>query len=135
VDGTVDWAAVHTYDYHYQGTGNWPFNTAYAAHYGLDASVRQYADLRGVERWIKRGVPVVVSIAWNKMDGADIKKTNGHLLVVRGFTAGGDVIVNDPASPDDASVRHVYQRDQFEYNWLSASNGIVYVIKPYSIPG
>lgn len=135
VDGSVDWAAVHTYDYHYQGTGNWPFNTAYAAHYGLDSSVRQYADLRGIERWIKRGVPVVVSIAWNKMDGADIKKTNGHLLVVRGFTASGDVIVNDPASPDDATVRHVYQRDQFEYNWLSASNGIVYIIKPYSIPG
>ena len=30
----------------------------------------------------------------------------------------GDVIANDPASPTDAEVRHVYRRDQFEHDWL-----------------
>jgi hypothetical protein len=54
---------------------------------------------------------------------------------VRGFTASGDVIANDPASPTDASVRHVYRRDQFERDWLNASAGIVYLIKPYWITG
>jgi hypothetical protein len=138
VDGSVDWAAIHTYDKNYDGTGNWPFNTAYASHYGLDGSVRQYDSLVPVEYWIRRGVPIVVSIAWNNkaknphlhLDGADITSTGGHLMVVRGFTASGDVIANDPASPTNKAVRHVYKREQFEFLWLHASAGIVYVIKP-----
>ncbi len=142
-DPTVDWAALHTYDWNYGGTGNWPFNAAYASHYGLDGSVRQYNSLVGLEGWIKKGVPVVVSIAWNNkskdphmhLDGSDIKSTGGHLMVVRGFTKDGDVIANDPASPTDAQVRHVYKRIQFEYLWLHASNGMVYLIKPYRIAG
>lgn len=142
-DPTVDWAALHTYDWNYDGTGNWPFNAAYASHYGLDGSVRQYDSLVGLEGWIKQGVPVVVSIAWNNkskdphmhLDGSDIDSTGGHLIVVRGFTADGDVIANDPASPTDSQVRHVYKRAQFEYLWLHASNGMVYLIKPYGIPG
>ncbi|MGI8699867.1 MAG: C39 family peptidase [Nocardioidaceae bacterium] len=136
-DGAVDWAAIHTFDKNYDGTGNWPFNTAYAAHYGLDASVRQYDSLNALEYWVKRGVPTVVSIAWNNnsknqrmhLDGADIDSTGGHLMVVRGFTADGNVIANDPASPDNAAVRHIYQRDQFEFLWLHASAGVVYLIK------
>jgi hypothetical protein len=135
-DGSVDWAAIHTYDKNYDGTGNWPFNTAYASHYGLDGSVRQYDSLVPLEYWIKRGVPIVVSIAWNNksknphfhLDGADIDSTGGHLIVVRGFTASGDVIANDPASPDNKAVRHVYDRQQFEFLWLHASAGVVYVI-------
>jgi hypothetical protein len=134
---------VHTYDYAYKGTGNWPFNTAYASFYGLDGSVRQYDSLVPLERWIERGVPIVVSIAWNNndsnplndLDGASISSTRGHLMVVRGFTADGDVIANDPASPSDGAVRHVYRRPQFEYDWLHASDGTVYVIKPYRIGG
>ncbi|HVQ43496.1 MAG TPA: C39 family peptidase [Candidatus Saccharimonadia bacterium] len=142
-DPQVDWAAIHTWDIGYEGTGNWPFNTAYASSYGLDGSVRQYASLRDIESWIKRGVPIVVSIAWNNTDaspdndltGAPIAKTGGHLMVVRGFTAAGDVIAGDPAAPANSSVRRVYQRSQFERDWLNASTGTTYVIKPSSIRG
>jgi Peptidase_C39 like family len=142
-DGSVDWAAIHTYDRNYDGTGNWPFNTAYASHYGLDGSVRQYDSLQALEYWVKRGVPSVVSIAWNNkshnkrlhLDGADIDSTGGHLIVVRGFTGNGDVIANDPASPDNKSVRHVYRRDQFEFLWQRASAGVIYLVKPYRIAG
>ena len=31
-------------------------------------------------------------------------------MTVIGFTADGDVIANDPASPDDTAVRRVYKR-------------------------
>jgi hypothetical protein len=55
-------------------------------------------------------------------------------MVVSGFTAEGNVIANDPASPDDPSVRHVYDRAQFEDAWMNASGGIVYVIHPASVP-
>lgn len=136
-DGQVAWAAVNTWDYVYEGAGNWPFNTAYASEYGLDASVRQYSTLRAVEYWVRRGVPVVTSINWdntdadptNDLDGSSITGTDGHLMLVVGFTSRGDVIANDPASPSNAAVRHVYRRDQFERNWLRASDGTTYVIQ------
>ncbi|WP_147455892.1 peptidase C39 family protein [Nocardioides mangrovicus] len=140
VDGVVDYAAIHVFDQAYDGAGNWPFNTAYASAYGLDGSVRQFASLRPVEEQVKRGVPVVVSIAWDNTDsdssndltGSSITGTDGHLVVVGGFTASGDPIVYDPASPSDAEVRHVYQRSQFERDWLTASDGTTYVIAPGS---
>jgi hypothetical protein len=130
-DPWVDFTARAVYDYHYQGAGNWPFNTAYAASRGLVSDVTQLRDLAQAESFIKAGIPLVASIAFtsNKLDGA-IKSTNGHLVVIVGFTGDGDVIVNDPASPDDASVRHVYDREQFERAWIPASGGIVYVDRP-----
>lgn len=53
-------------------------------------------------------------------------------MVVIGFTADGDVIANDPAAPDDATVRRVYPRAAFENVWLrkSGSGGIVHIVHP-----
>jgi hypothetical protein len=39
-------------------------------------------------------------------------------MTVIGFTAEGDVIANDPASPSDAAVRRVYKRREWENIWL-----------------
>jgi Peptidase_C39 like family len=132
-DPWVDYTARYVYDYHYKGAGNWPFNTAYASERGLVGDVTQLRNLAEAEPFIKTAhIPLVASVAWNsnKLTGADIKSTNGHLLVIRGFTANGDVIANDPASPSDAAVRHVYNREEFERAWIPASGGIVYVIRP-----
>ena len=132
-DPQVDYTARYVFDYHYDGAGNWPFNAAYAAGRGLVADVTQLHDLREAEAYIRAGIPLVASIAFtsNKLGGADIKSTNGHLGVIVGFTAGGkQVIVDDPASPTNAAVRHVYDREQFERAWIPASGGIVYVIRP-----
>jgi hypothetical protein len=130
-DPEVDYAARYVYDYHYQGAGNWPFNTAYAAERGLVSDVTQLHNLREAEPFIADGIPLVASVAWNsnKLDGG-IKSTNGHLMVIGGFTATGDVIAYDPASPDNGAVRHVYDRRQFEKAWIPASGGIVYVDRP-----
>jgi hypothetical protein len=43
------------------------------------------------------------------------------------------VISNDPASTDDSTVRHVYDRAEFERAWLTATGGIVYVIHPPAV--
>ena len=131
-DPIVDYTARAVYDYHYNGAGNWPFNAAYAASRGLVADVTQLHNLREAEPFIKAGIPLVASVAWNsnKLDGG-IKSTNGHLLVIEGFTANGkQVIVNDPASDINAQVKHFYDREQFERAWIPASGGIVYVIRP-----
>lgn len=138
-DGLVDYAAWHIFDYGYKTTGDWPFNAAYAASFGMDASVRQYNSLRDLESWIKQGVPVVITTAWDNtsadtskhLTGASIDKTPGHLMVVRGFTKDGNVIANDPATPSgDANVRHIYDRAQFEHLWQTTADGTVYIIKP-----
>jgi hypothetical protein len=131
-DPWVDFTAREVFDYHYDGAGNWPFNTAYAASRGLVADVTQLHSLAEAESFIKARIPLVASINFtsNKLEGADIKSTNGHLAVIAGFTGDGSVIVDDPASPDDASVRHVYDREQFERAWIDGSGGIVYVDRP-----
>ena len=136
-DPWVDYTARYVYDYHYNGAGNWPFNTAYAAGRGLVGDVTMLHNLREAEPFIQQGIPLVASVAWNanKLDGSDIKSTNGHLLVIEGFSGdGSQVIVDDPASPTNGAVKHFYDREQFERAWLPASGGIVYVIRPAGYP-
>jgi hypothetical protein len=135
-DPSVDFAAMHTFDWHYNGAGNWPFNTAYAGSFGLEGEVVQLRSLTEAEQFIKGGIPLVVSVAFkkNELDNAGYG-TNGHLMVIRGFTATGDVVVNDPASrliASDAAVENVFDRQQFADVWLpsSRSGGIAYVIHP-----
>ena len=132
----VDYTARYVFDYHYDGAGNWPFNAAYAAGRGLVADVTQLHDLSEAEPFIRDGIPLVASVAWqsNKLDTA-IKSTNGHLMVIAGFTKDGNVIANDPASVDNGTpVTHIYDREQFERAWIPASGGIVYVIRPPGWP-
>ena len=135
-DPWVDYTARYVYDYHYQGAGNWPFNVAYAGSRGLDGEVTQLHSLAEAEQFIKAGIPLVASIAFtsNKLDGFLFKSTNGHLLVIVGFTKEGNPVVNDPAATSDATVQRVYDRAQFEQNWMTSTGGIVYVIHPASLP-
>lgn len=128
----VDYAARFTFAWGYDGTGDWPFNTAYAGRFDTDAFVTRLRSLREAELFIKAGIPVVASVSFGpgELDGAPISSTNGHLLVIVGFTRSGDVIVNDPAGSNARHVRHVYRRGQFEDAWVDASGGVVYVIHP-----
>lgn len=132
-DPGVDHAARYTFDATYGGTGNWAFNTAYASQYGVRAFVTQLRSLAEAERFIAAGIPLVASI--NVPPGGlpgflYAQGTNGHLLVIRGFTSSGDVIANDPAALSNAEVRRVYPRGAFERVWIGGSGGIVYVIHP-----
>jgi hypothetical protein len=127
----VDYAARGTFDSTFNGTGNWPFNTAYAGRFArLDAFVTRLHSLRDAELLVRAGIPLVATIAFGpgELDGAPISSSAGHLLVIRGFTRTGDVIVNDPAAKSNATVRRVYRRGQFERAWLPTSGGTVYVI-------
>jgi Peptidase_C39 like family len=137
-DPQVDHAARYTYDYDYEGAGNWPYNTAYAATFGLESFVTRLRSLTEAEQFIKAGIPLVVSMSFKKseLDGAGYG-TNGHLMVIVGFDENGDVVVNDPAShliPSNDEVRFTYKREQFENAWIPHSGGVVYVIHPSSVP-
>ena len=99
-DPWVDEVARRTYDAAYEGTGNWPFNTAYAASRGLSAFVTRLRSLSEAESLVAAGIPVIASVSFSSgaLYGAPISSTAGHLLVIVGFTATGDVVVNDPAA-------------------------------------
>ncbi|RKN12925.1 peptidase C39 family protein [Streptomyces radicis] len=119
-DPQVCHAARYTFDYQYDGCGNWPFNAAYAATYpGLQAVVTRIASLTDAERLVAAGIPLITSQSFYEaeLDGAGYG-TAGHLMTVVGFTEDGDVIANDPASDSNAEVRRVYPRRQFENIWL-----------------
>jgi hypothetical protein len=131
VDAQVDHTARLVYDHAYRGTGNWAFNTAYASTLTTgDAYVTRLRDLREAEDYIVAGVPLVISVAFGarQLTGAPISASNGHLLVVVGFEADGDVVVNDPAGATNGAVRRVYDRDELEDVWINASGGTAYVI-------
>jgi hypothetical protein len=135
-DPQVDHAARSVFDYDYDGAGNWPFNTAYAGTRGLDSFVTRLRSLTEAEQFIKAGIPLVASLSFtkNELPGAGYG-TNGHLMVIVGFTANGDVVVNDPAShliKSNDQVRTVYDRQAFENAWIPHSGGLVYVIHPTS---
>ncbi|SEC56386.1 Peptidase_C39 like family protein [Streptomyces sp. 2231.1] len=130
-DPQVDHAARFTYDHQYEGCGNWPFNAAYAATFhGLQGVVTRLASLTDLETLVAAGIPAITSQSFLKTEltGAGYG-TSGHLMTVIGFTADGDVIANDPASPGDDAVRRVYLRREFENIWLrtkryNASGGV-----------
>lgn len=111
--------------------GNWPLNTAYAGANGFEARVERFYSIEQLEQEIAAGRPAVISIAFGpgELDGSPTRSTDGHLIVVRGFTAEGDAIVNDPIAPNSESVRLVYKREQLRRIWLR-SGGIAYLISP-----
>ncbi|MET4924984.1 peptidase C39 family protein [Streptomyces sp. PSRA5] len=119
-DPQVCHAARYTFDHQYDGCGNWPFNAAYATSYqDMNAVVTRLGSLTDVERLIRAGIPVITSQSFlaSELTGAGYG-TSGHLMTVIGFTAAGDVIANDPASPSNAAVRRVYKRREWENIWL-----------------
>jgi hypothetical protein len=144
-DRVVDHVARMVFDHGYDGTGNWPFNTAYAAGRTGHAFVTRFSNLRGVERFIAAGIPVITSISFGRgeLTGAPISSSAGHLVVVVGFTKSGRVVVNDPAASSRAGVRRTYARGQFENAWLKrypvggsmhGSGGLAYVIRDNAHP-
>src|SRR5690606_3573671 len=98
--------------------------------------VTRLRDLTDAELLVQAGIPPVISLAFarGELSGAPISSSNGHLLVVVGFTATGDVIVNDPAAASNDGVRRVYPRAQLERAWLQASGGTAYVIRDAAHP-
>lgn len=127
LDHDVPDIAAAIYDAKWKGTGNWPFNTAYAGSYhGIRAYVTRLSDLAEVEDWIAAGVPVALSVCSDRLHHRG-PGPNGHLIVCVGFTKTGDPVVNDPGS--SRNIRRVYPRKDLIYAWAYSRNA-VYLIYP-----
>ncbi|MFE6735360.1 C39 family peptidase [Microbacterium sp. NPDC057650] len=131
-DPHVPWVARAVYDTVYTGTGNWSFNTALAGSLGFDAVVTRLPSLRDARTLTDAGIPVVSSIRFAdraELPGADYEAPTGHLVVIRGFTPEGDVLVADPASPGGPEGLRTYPRAAFDTTW-SRSRRTVYLVVP-----
>jgi hypothetical protein len=115
------------YDTAWGGTGNWAFNMAWAGSYsGMRAYVTRMSDLSELEDWIDHGVPVGLSVCYDLLRGRR-SQASGHLVVCVGFTANGDVVINDPGT--SRNVQKVFKRKNVERAWAYSKNA-AYVIHP-----
>jgi hypothetical protein len=124
VDGIFDSA--------YHGTGNWPFNTAFAGSFeGMRAYVSRFSDISELEDWVAAGIPVIISAPWHLLSPGRKDTGDGHLTVCIGFTESGDVVINDPATNllKGQRVRHIYTRQNVIKAWHESGN-TVYLVYP-----
>lgn len=131
LDYDVETTARAVFDRAYNGTGNWSFNVAFSGSLGLRAAVVYLRNLEHAQRLIETGIPVAISYSWSKdeLPGAPVEHSDGHLVVLCGFTANGDCAVNDPAAPN---LRVVYPRSAIERIW-QRNNGVAYAIAPVGL--
>ena len=116
----------------FHGTGNWPFNTAFAGSRGLRAYVTRFNDLSELEDWVAAGIPVIISARWDLLQDGRPEDLAGHLTVCCGFTATGDVVINDPATnfQKGQKVRHFYKRANVQRAWATSYNTVYLVFPP-----
>lgn len=120
------------FDPSWPGTGNWPFNTAYAGSFaGMTACAARLRDLRAVEDLVLAGIPVVLSVNAPALRGKPLARDGGHLILCVGFTSEGDVVANDPWArlEEGQRVRRVYARANVERAWDHAHR-LAYLIAP-----
>lgn len=132
LEADVPEVASKVYDDIFGGTGNWPFNTAYAGSFpGMRGYVARFSDISELEDWIAAGIPVVISAPWHLLMPGRHDTGSGHLTVCIGFTKDGDVVINDPATnlKKGQKVRHIYKRQNVIKAWKE-SNNTVYLIYP-----
>jgi hypothetical protein len=118
------------FDLAWKGTGNWCFNMAYAGAWtGMRAYVTRLGDLSEVETWIAAGIPVGLSVDYDRLR-AKGPGPNGHLVVCVGFTDKGDVVINDPGTSQH--VRKIFSRTNVIDAW-SCSHNTAYIIHPENV--
>lgn len=133
LDRDVPEVAAGVFDPNWPGTGNWPFNTAFAAaHPSMTAYVSRLGSIAELEDWIEAGIPVTTSVSYALLKGRPKKEPNdGHLVVLIGFDKAGNPVFNDPGRSTE--VRQTYQREDFAKAWKTSGN-TVYLIYPEAKP-
>jgi hypothetical protein len=131
IDHSVAQTARAVFDRAYNGTGNWAFNVAYSGKLGFRGVVAHLCNLDHAQRLIERNLPLAISYSWSdgELPGAPLAHSDGHLVVLCGFTHDGDCAINDPAAPH---VRVVYPRSAIERIW-QRNEGVAYVVAPVGI--
>jgi hypothetical protein len=131
IDRPTAEVAACLYDREHDMYGNWSRAIQGAFSFGVPGYLTRVATWDEARTFVLAGQPLVISIAAEKgeLTGAPYAKTDGHLLVLRGFDTNGDVLVNDPAAQDAEHGVTKYTRAELERCWMG-HGGVAYVLLP-----
>lgn len=133
VNRTTDENALAIYDPEHDMFGNWGRNIARAGELGMDAWIDRFRNFDKLKACIANGQPIIANIRFEKGEfPSNVQpSTAGHLIVLRGFTKDGDVIVNDPANRAKGNGV-IYKASELAKAWFDNSGGVGYVIRPHA---
>jgi len=120
-------------DPHHGIYGNWPRNVQAAYSFGVPGYLARFTNWADVERAIADGHPLILSIRFAQpgiLLNSPYQATDGHLIVLAGFDAAGNVEVNDPAATTPEKGCVWYPRAGLEEAWWKATGGVAYVLLP-----
>ena len=125
LDQDVPEVVKGVFDPKWVGTGNWVFNTAYAGSFkGMRAYTARLSDVAELEDWIAKGIPVGLSLCYNRLRGKS-REPSGHLVACVGFTEDGDAVINDPGTRQN--VRKIFPRANLIDAWAYSKNAAYFI--------
>ena len=124
--------AAHAFDSYYKQFGLWHRAIQTACRYGFKGYVKYFCSFEEVYSYIKNGQPVIACISYGKdeLKGSKTESSAGHVLAIRGFDSGGNIICCDSAAYHEEQGITVYDRHEFAKAWFSSAGGIGYIIYP-----
>lgn len=126
---TLD-VAHAAYDDEHRIYGIWPRAAQVAGAFGLEAWVQRFREHSQVRSMLAASQPVMASIRVGRGDlkAARYKTSNGHLILLVGYTASGNYIVNDPYSEGAGGAEIEYTEAEIAKVWLD-KGGVGIVIR------
>ena len=109
-----DWSRKH----YYSGGMLWTLPQATMEHYGLE-SVEQTTSIDKVVQALRDNHPVMSS------QGPGLFTSGGHLIVLRGITSDGKILVNDPNRNN--AINKGYNDRKFSPSEINASNRMYFI--------
>jgi hypothetical protein len=125
--------AHQVYDTGFDVYGNWLFNVAHAYEASKGKSlfyVARLASFRELYQFLKKKIPVVVSVRGSLPGAPRPSYPSGHLIIIIGYDAAAQkVICHDPAAATNADVLRSYPLADFLVAW-EKSHRLAYCAEP-----
>jgi len=122
------------YDEKHRAFGLWPRHIQAAADYGLSGWIQRFRSWEAAQELVAQGCPIVASVKMSNcvISNAPDEWSGGHILIIRGFDANGDVLVNDPAWESEEKGVTTYKREELGRAWFD-EGGVGCIYRPRAI--